>query len=583
MTTNFSQFDTNPRAVDKWLNNLPIASIGETARQLYMAMRDVNRQDKVNVKHHFHMLEGISEPLSLVLPELDRHYAGKPLPLSPKRRKVADLYTQLLRQTVIGYQHVIAHSIDLSRFGWKKVVTTAVHRIFSYSSLLLCNYRQLHMPYQKGMWQQLYWIYQLVEKYDLLNVKIPGLGENRKKTSIATEFKKLLLQSLLSPNLFKQEELKDVIEHMETWVQYTNILKNMRSRTEQAFAFTLETDLAPGLMAQELANADELVDVRYLDVSYLLHNLNRLLNSAKPGNEFIKLSRGKHISRRALVILVNSWGRPPSRDSERRSVQGQAEVAIGISAIHYVISNGRSGLTQLEQQPAQVGTEAKHVADDGFAITLPPVKHDSTGRMTFTTERELEADIWDTAYFDPKPAPPSWTESMRMKVYSYLKAKVLNISNGGFCIALPQDGIEHIQTNELVVVRGKTDQWHLGQIRWMICPTIGPIRAGIQKLSQVVKPAQLHFKNDIKSQPIKCLLGRNNNEHTLFLPSLPTQLDGRTLELEFDGDRYPINLLELYSNSPIGSSYQIEIIDRSVNQSTLASSNKEYDSIWASL
>ena len=180
MASELNSFETNPQAVDTWLEQLPIAHVGETARQLYMALRIANKKEDIAVKHHFHLLEGACEPLTLILPELHKHYAGKPLPLSQKRRKVADLYSQLLRQIILGYQQVIAHSIELNRFGWKKVVTTSVHRIFHYSSLLLSNYRLLYLPYQKGMWQQLYWIYQLIEKHDLHTTKILGLGGGQK-------------------------------------------------------------------------------------------------------------------------------------------------------------------------------------------------------------------------------------------------------------------------------------------------------------------------------------------------------------------------------------------------------------------
>ena len=166
------QFNTHPRAVKHWLDNLPIAHIGETSRQLYTAMSEVNRQEDVPVKQRFHFLEGVSEPLNMILPELHRHYAGKPLPLSKKRRKIADLYTQLLRQAILGYEQVIARAIELNRLGWKKVVTTSVHRIFHYSGLLLLNQRLLYQPYQKGLWQQLYWLYQMVESYKLLKVKV---------------------------------------------------------------------------------------------------------------------------------------------------------------------------------------------------------------------------------------------------------------------------------------------------------------------------------------------------------------------------------------------------------------------------
>lgn len=578
MTSTFTQFDTTPQVVDKWLEQLPIASIGETARQLYMAMRDVNRQDEVPVKQHFHLLEGITEPLTLILPELYRHYAGKPLPLSEKRRKVADLYTQLLRQSILGYQQVIAHSIELNRFGWKKVVTTSVHRIFYLSSLLLSNYRQLHMPYQKGMWQQLYWIFQLIEKYNLLSAKITGLGEIPKKTSIETEFKKLLLHSLLSPNLFKPDELQSVMNNLDIWAQHVAITTSHRGEDTQTYAFTLETDMAPTLIAKDISTAEnQLIDVRYLDITDLIMNINKLLNNAKPGQDNIKLARGRFASRRSLLILINNWGRPSCRDGVRRLIQGNAEVAIGVSAIHYVISDGR--------QPKEQEIQDEEVTEiqNSFSITIPPIQPDTLGQFGFTTESDNSPDVWDSAYFEQDTPPPSWTESMRMKVYSYLNAKVLNISKGGFCIALPQDGVEHIQTNEVVAVRGKTGQWQLGEIRWMVCPSTGPIRAGIKKHSQIVKPAQLILQPGIKSQPIKCLLGKNEDGHVLFLPNLPTQLSSKDICLEYNGEKRPISFLEQKHSTPVGSAHQIEFNDTKPAQTSLAKNNDDYESIWASL
>ena len=578
MTTSFSQFDTEPVAIKDWLDNLPIASVGETARQLYMAMRDVNRQDAVPVKQHFHLLEGIGEPLELILPELHRHYAGKPLPLSLKRRKVADLYTQLLRQAILGYQQVIAHSIELSRFGWKKVVTTSVHRIFYYSSLLLSNYRQLHMPYQKGMWQQLYWIYQLVEKYNLLNAKVTSLGEIPTKTSIAVEFKKLLLHSLLSPNLFKPSELKDVLSNLDLWVQYVVIKTAHHDENSTTYAFTLETDYPPGLIAKNISQAEnQLIDVRYLDISSLLNRIHKIMDNAKSGVEAIKLGKGRFSSHRTLLILLNNWGRPPTRDGERRLIQGHAEVAIGVSAIHYIISSGRHA----NQSTSEADITAEQ--DNAFSITIPPITPGEIGRHEHAAAHNAGDDIWDSAYFEPDAPVPSWTESMRMKVYSYLNAKVMNISKGGFCIALPQDGVEHIQTNELVAVRGKTGQWQLGEIRWMVCPTTGPIRAGIQKHSQIVKPAEIKLASAIKSQPIKCLLGKNEEGHVLFLPIMPANFDYTKIQLIVAGQTRSIHVQDSLFTTPVGSAHQINFTDTRPVSPQLAANANEYESIWASL
>lgn len=576
------QFDTRPRAVKQWLNTLPIAHIGETARQLYMAMREVNRQEDVPVKEHFYLLEGIAEPLNMILPELHKHYIGKPLPLSKKRRKVADLYTQLLRQSILGYQHVIARAIELNRFGWKKVVTTSVHRIFHYSSLMLFNSRLLYQPSQKGIWQQIYWMYQLVESYKLLNVKVPCLSSTSSKSTIAAEFKKLLLHSLLSPNLFKPQELDDVIQNMDIWTQHISIQEHRTTDHDQIYAFTLETDMPPGLMASNInVSENPAIEVRYLDITPLLHHLNRILTQAISGVEAIKIARQRFVSRRSLLILLNNWGRPTSRDGERRLIQGQAEVAIGVSAIHYVISEGRQTGTHEVQQEIVVTSPEQTPAFAANALKLD----NSNASFGFASDRDLPVDIWDTAYFEPEPAPPSWTESIRMKVYSYLNAKVLNISKGGFCIALPHNGVEHIQTNEVVAIRGKSGEWQLGEIRWMLCPTNAPIRAGIKKHSQEVLPAHLHVQSKInRAQPFKCLVGKNETGSIVFLPNLPFSFDDKNMLLEVNGEMLRFKLVEQLYATPAGTAYYIEWNkQQNATAGEDAAASNVYESIWANL
>jgi cyclic-di-GMP-binding protein len=582
MASELQHFETDPSAVDAWLEQLPIAHMGETARQLYFALRFANKKEDIAVKHHFHLLEGIAMPLCLVLPELHKHYAGKPLPLSQKRRKVADLYAQLLRQIILGYQHVIAHSIELNRFGWKKVVTTCVHRIFHFSSLLLCNYRLLYLPYQKGMWQQLYWIYQLIEKYELINSKILGLGEHATKSTLGEEFKKLLLYSLLSPNLFRQHELQDVISNMALWAQYVTIRQKTYTDETHTYAFTLETDWPPGMLAKNTNIAEnELIDVRFLDISALLKFINQALAQSKQGEDIIQLTRQHTVTRRTMLILLNNWGRPASRDGERRAISGRAEVAIGVTAIHYVISEGR------QEAPAQTTATPIQSTQDKFTIvdTELSLEHSEHSLLGFTAEHDKKPDVWDSAYFVPDGAPPAWTESMRMKVYSYLSAKVLNISKGGFCIAIPQDGVEHIQANELVAIRGKTGQWQLGEIRWMVCPTNGPIRAGIRKHCQSILPVQLHIQSQRNNtHPIKCLLGDHEDGKVLFLPNLPMALDDKMLLLELHGAMQKLSLLEQLYQTPAGTAYFVKLQN---DQNTFPKSDKQplddYESIWASL
>lgn len=577
-----ADFDTRPRAVKYWLDTLPIAHIGETARHLYTALRAVNHQDDVPVKHLFNLLEGIAEPLNMILPELHRHYIGKPLPLSKKRRKVADLYTQLLYQSIQAYQQVSARAIELNRFGWKHLVTTSLHRIFHYSGMMLLNHRLLYLPLPKGWWQQQYWLYQMAERYKLLNTRILSRQYPGEKTTIKSEFTRLLLQSLLSPNLFKPKELDEVLDSMSHWVEQVSVLRTRSGGHDQIYAFTLETDIAPGLIANKINPGENpAIDVRYLSISPLLVALDHLLASARPGEDHIRLSRHHGISRRSLILLLNNWGRPASRDGERRLIQGQAEVAIGISAIHYVISEGRQASPPKPPQPMVIETP-----DSTFTIQSDIQKQgDSLASLGFATDREAQVDIWESVYFEPEAAAPAWTESIRMKVYSYLNAKVLNISKGGFCIALPQQGVEHIQTGELVAIRGKRGEWQLGEIRWLLCPQDMPIRAGIKRHSQAVRPALLHVgSKDNQAQPIKCLTGKDENGMILFLPNLPFGLTGKNIMLEIDGNKRRFDIQNQLYMSPTGSAWHFEWRAKPATKDLSATIDSGgYDSIWAKL
>lgn len=576
-------FDTRPRAVKHWLETLPIAHIGETSRKLYTVMREVNQQESVPVKHRFFLLEGIAEPLNMILPELHKHYLGKPLPLSKKRRKVADLYTQLLRQSILGYQQVIARAIELNRFGWKKVVTSSLHRIFHYSCLMLLNHRLLYLPVPKGLWQQLYWLFQMAENYKLLNSKIPCAQSPGQKSSIAAEFNKLLLYSLLSPNLFRPAELEEVQNNMDCWINLIRVSHHRGASDDQVYAFTLDTDIQPGMIAQNI-NLDDnpAIDVRYLNISPLLAYLNKLLSEeAKPGTDTIRLVRQRSISRRSLLLLLNNWDRPASRDGERRLIQGQAEVAIGISAIHYVLSEGRQ-----ETQPAPPKPIVIETPDSIFTAHTDPQKADnSLAALGFNTDRDVQVDVWESAYFEPEPVAPSWTESIRMKVYSYLNARILDISKGGFCLALPREGVEHIQTSELVAIRGKLGEWQLGEIRWLLCPDNAPMRAGIRKHCQGPRPALLHIRSKThQAQPVKCLVGQNTSGKVVFLPNLPFTLTDKNTMLEISGNKRRFELQEQVYATPVGSAYYFDWktqADSAAN--TPAAVSNGFDAIWAKL
>lgn len=580
-------FDLRPSAVNRWLDGLPLASIGETARQLYVAMRTVNRMEAATAKDIFHFMERVSEPLALILPELHRHYVGKPLPLSPKRRKVADLYTQLLRQAIEGYQRLISFSIALNRFGWKKVVTTAVHRIFYYQTLMLCNYRLLYQPFPRGTWQQTYWLFLLIAKHELLDSKVQGMADDGQKSTLESEFKKLLLITLLSPNLFKPAELQVVLQHMGLWLSYTDITDARPADISHVYAFLPDTDMSPGLLTTDSERVSPQAQIYYFDIGRLIHFMHDKLAAAAAPGTMISLARKEAIEQRILLLLLNNWGRPPARDGERRAIAGQAELAIGLSAIHYLLGEGRANV-EPATTPRATAAIAGSSRSDLFSIDKTgPGTPGNFSALGFATQRDEARDVWDTALFEPEPLPPAWTESIRMKAYTYLPIRILNVSKGGFCISIPQDSIEQIQIGELVALRGKTGQWQLGEIRWMVCPTNGPIRAGVKRLCNRVEHAQLHFTSKQQpGQPIRVLVGEHDQGKSLYVPRLPTRLEDRSLALEYKGGLQPCHLTSTLNNTLLGYAYTLQLQAEKQHTTAAGSNNTKSDhfaQVWASL
>ena len=581
-------FDTRPANVDKWLNDLPLASVGETARQIYTTLRNVNLQDDIPVKNLFHFLEGISQPLALILPELHKHYAGKPLPLTEKRRKIASLYGQLLLQSIEGYQRVISSSVELVLFGWKKVVTTAVHRILFFQSLMLCNYRLQYLPFPRGTWQQLYWLYQLIEKYELLDSKVASLSRPGVKTTLENEYKKLLLISLLAPNLFRLTELHAVLDDMDRWPSFTTLTHQRPVNSTHVYAYLADSDISPGLIADNQSLSAHNLQMQYFDVALLIDHIKTQLAHTATDTTNRAFWHEEATDRRTLLILLNTWGRPPIRDGERRPMAGQAELAIGMSAIHYLLAEGRNKI----QTVTTTTTTNNPQSSPHFSFDASTARRttNNSDLPTFHTDRDGTHDVWETAFFEPEAPPPSWTESISLKAYSYLEVRVLNVSKGGYCISIPQESIQNLQTGELISLRGKNGQWQLGEIRWLICPTTGPIRAGVKRLCNRVDQAQLHLDTgQSQTQPIRALVGEQERGLTLFMPSLPTNLEGRSLSMEYNGQQHRFVFDATLQGSMQGNAFHIHLNNKpepepaAVAAASSATATDRFAKVWTSL
>jgi hypothetical protein len=94
--------DASPRDLKKWVDGLPKANIGETARQLYQALVELN-QLKTPSENRLQLLEILRPEIYFVCKQLEKHFLNQAIVLDERPRKVANLCQALQNHLAIGY------------------------------------------------------------------------------------------------------------------------------------------------------------------------------------------------------------------------------------------------------------------------------------------------------------------------------------------------------------------------------------------------------------------------------------------------------------------------------------------------
>lgn len=130
-TASLSFCQTSPKAFRDWVNQLPMANIGEASRQLYHAIIELNHLF-IAPQQRLQLLELIRPKIHFVCSELSRHYLGLAVALPEKQRKVANLSQALQLHAASGYKLCVHEFLDNGGLDKnRKAVATAIHRATS--------------------------------------------------------------------------------------------------------------------------------------------------------------------------------------------------------------------------------------------------------------------------------------------------------------------------------------------------------------------------------------------------------------------------------------------------------------------
>jgi hypothetical protein len=151
-TASLSFCDTTPKAFRTWIEQLPMANIGEVSRQLYHAIIEIN-QLFLPPQQRMQFLEIVRDKIHFVCNELSRHFLGLAIALPEKQRKIANLTQALQLHLAGGYKLCLLEFLDSGSIDKnRKPIATAIHRAISELAATVVRAHQLYCPSPPQSW-----------------------------------------------------------------------------------------------------------------------------------------------------------------------------------------------------------------------------------------------------------------------------------------------------------------------------------------------------------------------------------------------------------------------------------------------
>jgi len=586
-----TSFDVRPKFIEKWITSLPMANLGETSRLVFKAVVEINRLE-MPVPQRYKAMELLRKPCHYIVESLEKHFAGRPLPLNERNRKISELARALLSELSVGYK-IIARQTETSSRPDLKLLTCALHRSMSYQGLLLLRAYQVYAPYPRGIWKELHTTYHFIESYDLLNqvIKDP-LNLLPGNSSIESLYKKILLLSLSMPYRLHRGEIDKVCNMLNQFVNFTRLDKITKDVPPAGlFIIDLGHDSQPGYLAMHQSN--DYRSCRLLNTSEMVVNINEELQSADS-------TLLKDVSPDLVTRLLGAWSILSKRSFSRiQRDESYANVAFGLSAAHHFVSGEQVFSPASNKDNPDDTSGANSKISDFHSTRVNAISDVTTG-----------PDFWNMNYTysdnDPTRAEPATTSLGSQTVssqgfeYETIQLGMANVSAGGYCL-VSQDNINFsAHVGDLLAVRDADDpsleQWGIGVVRRMLSNRNGSIELGIEMLTPnaVAVAARLESETDSQSGSdyLRCLmlpeLRTIEQPATIITPAMPFKLNNR-IRINLQDKSIIAVLSRQLESTRSFSQFEFNVIEEDIlhdkDDTTMEGpiNENDFDSIWSSL
>jgi len=494
----------------EWVQQLPMVNLGESSRQLYHAIIELN-QLAINPETRFRLIEIVRPAIQQVCQSLMKHYLNQPILLPTKARKVSRLAMALDNHLMVAYKSVIHDRKKLSQTLLskkpKRITAQAIYHAMSITAQMIVRAYHLYTPAPKRAWHELHQLYLIAESNQLLDSPIE---DNRNKfvhkTTIEDAYKRILMVGCCKANQIRQNDISNIYDATELWSKNVSLTEGTKIVN---FTVNLNDDSAP--VYSELSSGKNSPFCRGIDLQLLLSQLKEYLALADKSQDAVYrgISVPVTIKKHLLNFLLTSWETLTERSATRLTSDKSVKTCIGFSATHFFLSGSVDFETQLQRDGSQAQAANQFHARDVKQL------NDSKDPWSNAFDAERNNASLDHGAVDmQKPASGQMLNDLKPTPSSHpsfpqYTARLLDISPNGYCMKWENDVPCEIKAGEIIGINEQEHHiWAVGVIRWISQPKAGITTMGVELLATAAIPcgAKAITGSQTKSDFMRALL-----------------------------------------------------------------------------
>ncbi|MGU9851622.1 molecular chaperone [Pseudomonas koreensis] len=567
--TRLSFCEATPRDLKRWIAGLPKANIGETARQLYQGLGELN-QLLTPSDNRLQLLELLRPEVYFVCQHLERHFLHQAILLDDRSRKISNLCQALQSQLAIGYKQIVLRIAPKYHKDRAALVSQALQRAAHALKGQLLRATQLYSPAPEHLWFELHQLYRVACALQLQQRRVHDeLASLSSELSLEQTYIAALLLGSARCNQLRQNQIARLAEVLEPWSALLKL--HPGSPQDGLFAISAELDAGPryrSMFRKEQQGALLGFDPQPLVNVIEAHLLQQETSTPLPIPAGLSLDTLQH--------LHASWGQAAERSFQRTAGQGSLTVCVGMSALHFYLGGERSFSELLKHPGARAANFSRAVVKgekDSWSQAFDAAPQSAADELLPYEEIQYDHLGEDESDPDSTPNYPTYT------------LPVINHSPGGYCLGWPSEVPAELQAGEMVGIQDSSNQgWSIAVVRWIRQVRGSGPQMGIELVAPHAEPCglQLVRSRDDHSQYLRGLLlpeiSAIDLPATLLAPRLPFQ-EGNKVLINTHGEEHRAGL-----DRRVASTHSFnQFAYRSLEAAQNGGSEENFDSLWKSL